>query len=74
MRAFTAGEYTVSLDMQGHGRQVSDQLAPLGGKITKPTTPADSSWIFDGWYKEADCTNKRDFSTYTVSEEYKRYG
>lgn len=63
-------EYTVSFDMQGHGTQVSSQTITDGGLVTQPSpAPTAEGYTFEGWFKEASCTNAWVFSTDTVSDD-----
>ena len=34
-----------------------------GDTATEPTTPAETGYVFDGWYTDEDCENKFDFDT-----------
>ncbi len=60
-------KYDVSFNMQGHGSAPSTQSIEAGGKVAEPTAPSVSGYIFGGWYEEAACTNKWNFSTGTIS-------
>ncbi|MBR2929311.1 MAG: InlB B-repeat-containing protein [Oscillospiraceae bacterium] len=60
-------EYTVSFDANGHGTAPTAQTIAFGGKVTKPADPAADGYTFDGWYREAACTNAWNFDTDTVS-------
>lgn len=55
--------YTVTFDANGHGTAPAAQTVLSGTTATKPTDPTVSGWTFEGWYKEAACTNAFDFST-----------
>lgn len=67
-------EYTVTFDMQGHGTQI-DPLNNVisGSKISAPTAPTAAGYTFDGWYKEATCTNAWDFNEDTVTADTTLY-
>ncbi|MCM1267906.1 MAG: InlB B-repeat-containing protein [Bacteroidales bacterium] len=73
----TAGDivvYTVRFDVQGHGTApapVTDLTA--GSKVAKPTDPTAAGWRFDGWFKEAACTNAWNFDTDTVQADLTLY-
>lgn len=54
---------TVSFDANGHGTAPAAQTVNSGETATEPTAPTESGWTFGGWYTEAACTNKFDFST-----------
>ena len=55
--------YTVTFDANGHGTAPAAQTVLSGTTATKPTDPTVSGWTFEGWYKEAACTNAFDFAT-----------
>ena len=59
--------YTVTFDMQDHGTAPDSQTIESGQKATEPTAPTADGYRFDGWYKEAACTNAWDFSSDTVT-------
>ena len=59
--------YTVTFDVQGHGTAPTSVQVTAGGKVTKPTDPSADGWTFDGWYKEAACTNEWDFDNDVVN-------
>lgn len=66
--------YTVRFDVQGHGTAPAPltDLAP-GSKVTKPADPTAPGYRFDGWYKEAACTNAWRFDTDTVQTDMTLY-
>lgn len=70
---WTANNYTVSFDLQGHGETITDQTINYGGKATQPTTPTATGYTFAGWYKDADCTNAWNFETDVVTENITLY-
>ena len=45
------------------------QYIENGGKVTEPPNPAQAGYTFDGWYKNADCSDgqKWNFATDTVT-------
>ena len=59
--------YTVEFDLQGHGSAIDAQEVAEGGKVTEPTAPIASGYDFNGWYKEAECTNAWNFDTDVVT-------
>ena len=65
--------YKVDFDMNGHGTAPSGQYVASGGKVSQPTAPTASGYIFGGWYKEAGCTNAWNFSSDTVSSNKTLY-
>ena len=60
--------YTVTFNLQGHGDAIDAQNIINGGKVTEPTAPTASGYDFNGWYKEAECTNAWNFDTDVVTE------
>ena len=61
---FQKKTYTVTFNTNGHGNEVAAQNVTSGEKATVPTpAPTATGFIFGGWYTEAGCTNKYDFST-----------
>ncbi len=59
--------HKVTFSANGHGTAPSAQTINYGGKVTKPTDPTATGWVFGGWYKESGCTNAWNFSTDTVT-------
>ena len=55
--------YTMSFDMNGHGRQVDAQKVNEGAKATKPADPTAEGYNFKGWYADENLTNEFDFET-----------
>ena len=53
--------YMVRFDGNGHGGS-SSQSVNKGESIPKPEDPAEEGYIFEGWYKEAECINEYDFT------------
>lgn len=58
----------VTFNMQGHGTAPEVQNVKVGGLVTKPDDPVsdDPDYVFVGWYKDADCTEKFNFNSDTV--------
>ena len=80
---YIADTYKVTFNMQGHGtdQKPEDQTVEFGQKATAPTAPAANAIVredtdggklyrFDGWYKEAGCTNEFDFDKAITSENF----
>ena len=63
---WTINSYTVTFNSQG-GSAVSSQNVNCGGLVSEPTNPTRTGYSFDGWYKEADCTNIWNFTSDTVT-------
>ena len=55
--------FTVTFNANGHGTAPAAQTINSGEKAAEPTDPTETGWIFDGWYREAACTNAFNFST-----------
>ena len=60
---WTAKSYTVTFDVQGHGTAPKAQTVDYGKKAATPKAPAESSYAFGGWYQDAACKQKFNFST-----------
>lgn len=62
--------YTVSFNMNGKTATAIDaQKVADGGKVTKPADPTTTNYTFEGWYKEAACTNAWDFTNDVVNTD-----
>ncbi len=48
-------KYTVSFELNGHGKKIDSQTVVKGNKATMPPTPEESGWIFLGWCSDASC-------------------
>ena len=60
--------YTVTLDSQGGSEY--DLIATYPDEtVSEPYPPVKNGYLFDGWYKEADCIDNWDFSTDSVSSD-----
>ncbi len=59
---WTINQYTVTFNANGHGTAPSAVKVNYGAKVSKPSDPAVTGYIFGGWYKESGCTNAYDFS------------
>lgn len=51
----------------------SQVLAPVGGYVIEPIKPTAYDYLFDGWYKDAECTEKWDFENDTVTSNITLY-
>ena len=69
---YTKISFIVTFDSQG-GSAVDSQSVAKDGKATKPSDPARSGYIFDGWYKEKECTTPWSFSQDTVTRDTTLY-
>ena len=65
--------YTVTFDVQGHGSAPKTQVVDAGGHAAAQKAPAEDGWTFEGWYKEAGCSNKYDFAAETVTSNITLY-
>ena len=66
--------YTVTFDLNGiDGTAPKAQTLVSGGKAVKPADPAKEDYMFDGWFKEAECINKWNFDSDTVTETITLY-
>ena len=54
---------TVTFDLQGHGLPISPKNVESGTPVREPAEPQAPNYTFKGWYKDAGCTDKYDFST-----------
>lgn len=57
--------YKVSFDSQG-GSDVTALDVAKGMKLNEPISAIREGYIFQGWYKESECTNKWSFGTNVV--------
>lgn len=56
-------QYTVTYNMNGRGSQIAASTVTEGGKLSAPTAPEVSGYVFDGWYTDASCTVAYDFTS-----------
>lgn len=66
-------DVTVTFEANGHGTAPSAKTVLRGNTVTAPTEPTASGHTFEGWYKEAGCTNKWNFSTDVVNDNITLY-
>lgn len=62
LKAVKAEQYTVKFDSQG-GSTVSVQIIISGGNVEEPTPPMYDGYEFAGWYTDAACQTKYDFTS-----------
>ena len=55
--------YVVTFDANGHGTAPTAQTIVENATATEPAALTATGYTFGGWYKEAACNNKFDFST-----------
>lgn len=57
-------KYTVTFDVKGHG-EAPAAITGLekGAGIQKPEDPECEGYVFNGWYKDGECTEQWNFST-----------
>ena len=53
---------TITFNANGHGTAPSPLTVNKGKQATAPAAPTDDNYDFGGWYREAECTNKFDFT------------
>ncbi|GHT15108.1 hypothetical protein AGMMS4956_14360 [Bacteroidia bacterium] len=63
---------TLTFDSQG-GSEVAAKYIEKDATATPPADPTKSGYIFDGWYKEAACTNAWNFATDVVTANVTLY-
>ncbi|MGN0813906.1 MAG: InlB B-repeat-containing protein, partial [Candidatus Coproplasma sp.] len=56
----TVTEHTITFNLNGKGADTTAQT--VDGKAVEPTEPTAEGFIFDGWYEDAECTQKFDFA------------
>lgn len=54
---------TITFNYNYAGATSATATVDVGGKATQPTAPEREGFVFDGWYKEAACTNEFSFDT-----------
>ncbi len=69
---WTINTHTVTFNPQG-GTAVAPKTAQYNATITAPTPPTRAGYVFQGWYKEASCTNAWIFSTEKVTADITLY-
>ena len=57
----SASEYTLSFDTND-GTSVESIKAAYGEKVKEPAAPTKDGFVFDGWYKDSELTEKFDFT------------
>ena len=68
----TTTYYTVTFNANGHGTAPSAQTVASGNKVTEPSDPAASGYVFGGWYTDKGCTSAYNFNS-TVSKSFTLY-
>ncbi len=63
------GSHSVVFDTQS-GSRIEAQFIEDGAKADQPADPTRSGYIFDGWYKDSECTdgNEYDFETSVIAD------
>ena len=57
--------FTLKFDMNGHGEKSTcpDMTSKWGKTLTDPSyTPTEDGYTFEGWYKDADCSDTREWN------------
>ena len=65
--------FTVTFNSQGGSNVAAIKKVAAGENITKPEDPTKEGSDFDGWYKEAACTNAWDFAKDVVTSDVTLY-
>jgi len=60
--------YTVDFNTDNGKPTPEQQSIDYGGKVTEPPAMSRTGYTFDGWYKEAACTNQWNFATDMVTD------
>ena len=60
--------YTISFNMNGHGTAPDSQSVEEGKKAERPSDPAETGWIFGGWYTDETCVTAFNFDTPIVKD------
>lgn len=55
-------EYTVTFNMNGHGKQIDPQTVVEGYTAEKPADPTKATYIFKGWYTQKTGGQQFDFN------------
>ena len=66
----TPAAYIVTYHANGHGTAPEPLTnVPAGSKLTEPTAPTETGYVFQGWYRTKDCveSGKWNFETDTVT-------
>ena len=63
--------YSVSFNMNGHGKELESQQIKASKKAVEPK-PVVNGYTFEGWYKEKACKNKFNFAT-PINEDITLY-
>ena len=53
---------TITFDANGHGTAPTPLTVNKGEQATAPANPTDANYDFGGWYTEAECINKFNFT------------
>lgn len=70
----TKASYTVTFNLNGkEGTAPAAKSVAEGEKVTEPTGVTVTGYTVEGWYKEADCINKWDFASDTVTADMTLY-
>lgn len=70
-----ASENTLTVTFEENGGSAVTDITGLAynSTITAPANPTKTGYTFDGWYKEAACTNQWNFSSDKVTENITLY-
>ncbi len=57
-----SASYSVSFNANGHGTAPNPQTVKSGEKVTKPTDPTATGYIFGSWFTDTQCTTAYNFN------------
>ena len=65
------GTRSIAAIAEKYGGTVSDVVVETGNTLTVPAAPTQSGYTFSGWYENSELTSLWDFSTDTVTGDFK---
>ncbi|MCL1904275.1 MAG: leucine-rich repeat protein [Oscillospiraceae bacterium] len=68
-----AGYCNVEFDTRGGSYIEPTKKSIENNKLVRPADPDSDFYVFDGWYKEADCINEWNFNTSFVNDNMTLY-
>ena len=57
-----SASYSVSFNANGHGTAPNPQTVKSGEKVSKPTDPTATGYVFGGWFTDTQCTTAYNFN------------
>lgn len=67
------GEFSVTFNTRGGSGDYPQETALFGTLLTLPEPPERTGYRFDGWYKDAQCTEEWDFALDSVQSDLTLY-